>query len=153
LKAVLERYQSSTEPAVALVIEDDESTSAALREGLAGAGWSVIEAPCRQDAIDQLTQNHLGLIIVDLDMSDLNGFALIRALRRRADWKDVPVVALTSRDLTPSECERLEGLAQQIIHTDGDPQRELVAELRNITASLSRKTHAGRAQKETAHGQ
>ncbi len=153
LKAVLERYQSSTEPAVALVIEDDESTSATLREGLAGAGWSVIEAPCRQDAIDQLTQNHLGLIIVDLDMSDLNGFALIRALRRRADWKDVPVVALTSRDLTPSECERLEGLAQQIIHTDGDPQRELVAELRNITASLSRKTHAGRAQKETAHGQ
>jgi PAS domain S-box-containing protein len=152
LKAVLERYQSSTKPAVALVIEDDESTRAALRQGLAGAGWSVIEAPCRQDAIDQLTQNHLGLIIVDLNMSDLNGFALIRALRRRADWKDVPVVALTSRDLTPGECERLEGLAQQIIHTDGDPQRELVAELRNITASLSRETHAARTQKETAHG-
>jgi DNA-binding response OmpR family regulator len=104
LKAVLERYQSSTEPAVALVIEDDESTSATLREGLAGAGWSVIEAPCRQDAIDQLTQNHLGLIIVDLDMSDLNGFALIRALRRRADWKDVPVVALT---FTRSDTKRV----------------------------------------------
>jgi CheY-like chemotaxis protein len=104
--------------------------------GLEGAGWSVIEAPCRQDAIDKLTHNHLGLILVDLHMSDLNGFTLIRALRRRAEWKDVPVIALTSRDLTPDECERLEGLAQQVIHTDGDPQSELAAELHKITASF-----------------
>jgi CheY-like chemotaxis protein/anti-sigma regulatory factor (Ser/Thr protein kinase) len=152
LKAVLERYQSSSEPAVALVIEDDEGTRSALREGLVGAGWAVIEAPCRQEAIDQLTQNHLGLILVDLQMSDLNGFALMRALRRRTDWKDVPLIALTSRELTPSECERLEGLAQQVLHTDGDPESELTGELRNITASLFGAMQAARTRTEAIHG-
>ena len=152
LKAVLERYQSSSEPAVALVIEDDEGTRSALREGLVGAGWAVIEAPCRQEAIEQLTQNHLGLILVDLHMSDLNGFALMRALRRRADWKDVPLIALTSRELTPGECERLEGLAQQVLHTEGDPQSELTGELRKITASLSGAMQAARTRTETVDG-
>jgi PAS domain S-box-containing protein len=142
LKAVLERYRSSGEPAVALVIEDDEDTRSALRESLTAEGWSVVEAPCRQDAIDQLTQNRPELILVDLHMADLNGFTFIQALRRRADWKDVPVIALTARDLTPEECHRLEGLAHQVINTDGDPQSDLATELRTITALRSRAPHA-----------
>jgi CheY-like chemotaxis protein len=85
-------------------------------------------------------------------MSDLNGFTLMRALRRRADWKDVPLIALTSRELTPSECERLEGLAQQVLHTDVDPESELTGELRNITASLSGAMQAVRTRTEAIRG-
>ncbi len=152
LKAVLERYRSSAQPGVALVIEDDEGTRALIREHLAEEGWEVIEAPSKPDAIEQLAQNRPELILVDLHMADLNGFTFIQSLRRRADWKDVPVVALTARDLTPEECQRLEGLAQQVIYTDGDPQGELAAELRNITALRTGEPHAASQGLERGHG-
>jgi CheY-like chemotaxis protein len=153
LKAVLERYRSSAPPGLALVIEDDESTRTVLRESLQGEGWSVVEAPSKQDAIDQLSQSRPDLILVDLHMADLNGFTFIQALRRRADWKDVPVIALTARDLTPDECSRLEGLAQQIIHTEDDPQSELAVELRNITAARAREPQPTPTETERGHAE
>jgi DNA-binding response OmpR family regulator len=141
LKAVLKRYQRSTS-GLALIIEDDDSTRAAVRECLTEVGWSIVEASGKQDPMALVNQNRPDLILVDLHMADLNGFTFIQALRRRAHWKAVPVIALAARDLTPEECTRLSGLAQQIIYTDDDTQSELAAELRAITTSWSRETQA-----------
>jgi PAS domain S-box-containing protein len=152
LKAVLERYRTSSPPGLALLIEDDESTRTLLREHLEEEGWSVLDAVSRQDAIEHLTQKRPDLILVDLHMADLNGFTFIQALRRRSDWQDVPVIAMTARDLTPEECHRLEGLAQQIIHTDGDQQGELASELRKITAVALSETQSAQVKTEKAHG-
>ncbi len=152
LKAVLDRYRTSTSPGLALLIEDDEGTRTVLREQLEGEGWSVLDAASRQDAVEQLTQVRPDLILVDLHMPDLNGFTFIQALRRRSDWKDVPVIAMTGRDLTPEECGRLEGLAQQIIHTDSDPQVELASELHKVMAIKPPNSQTTQAETENIDG-
>jgi CheY-like chemotaxis protein/two-component sensor histidine kinase len=152
LKAVLDRYRTSTRPGLALVIEDDGNTRLHLRERLEEEGWSVVDAGNKQEAVERLTQNRPELILVDLHMPDLNGFTLIQALRRRSDWKDVPVVAMTARDLTPEECHRLEGLAQQVIHTDGNPEDELASELRKLAALGSGARQTADATLGSDHG-
>jgi CheY-like chemotaxis protein len=141
LKAVLDRYRA-TGGGLALIIEDDAHTRALLRDSLEAEGWSVAEAENKDDTLERLTQTRPELILVDLNMSDLNGFTFIQALRRRPEWQSVPVIAMTERDLTSAECERLHGLAQQIIHTDEDPQGELASELKKITARPHRQAAA-----------
>jgi PAS domain S-box-containing protein len=141
LKAVLERYRAA-EGGVALLIEDDEQIRTALRRRLEQEGWAVVEAASRDDTLERLVQARPELILVDLNMSDLNGFTFIQALRRRPEWQDVPVIAMTERDLTAEECERLRGLAQQVIHTDEHPEQELARELKKLTSGPFRRSQA-----------
>jgi CheY-like chemotaxis protein/anti-sigma regulatory factor (Ser/Thr protein kinase) len=138
LKAVLDRYKESASGGLALLIEDDEQNRTTIRRKLEEEGWTVVEAASRDDTLEHLTASRPALILVDLNMSDLNGFTFIQALRRRSEWQDVPVIAMTERDLTPDECERLRGLAQQVIHMDDDPERELARELKKLTGGAPR---------------
>ncbi|WP_326491897.1 response regulator [Methylobacterium oryzae] len=41
-----------------------------------------------------------GLVLLDLMMPELDGFGFLRELRARSDWRDIPVVVLTAKDVT-----------------------------------------------------
>jgi len=48
------------------------------------------------DALEKLPQSKFDLVITDLNMPNMDGFELIKALRENADYKDLPVIILTS---------------------------------------------------------
>ena len=143
LKKVLDRYRSTTPLACVLVVDDDDSTRNLLCEPLEKEGWSVVDAHDTDAVFAAMQEKQPSLVLVDLNMSAMNGFALIQDLRKHAEWRDVPVVAVSDQDLTPEECERLDGRVQQIINTENDAPEVLLSVLRKLPPAQPAHSGAG----------
>jgi CheY-like chemotaxis protein len=98
-----------------LVIDDDVTARRGMRLALEPAGWKVTEAENGQIALDRLAAARPDAIILDLMMPEMDGFEFLDELRRRADWRDIPVVVVTGRDLTEDDRSRLTGAVERII--------------------------------------
>jgi CheY-like chemotaxis protein len=152
LKRVLDRFRS-TPPARALVIDDDGSTCSLLADLLQSEGWQIVEARDSTSVFERLAESRPALLLVDLGMSALNGFALIQSLRRMPQWRDLPVVALSGDELTADERVRLEGYVQQIIDSEAEASDALLEVLRKIpSVAALRAKNAPAAESEEAHG-
>ncbi len=77
-----------------LVVEDDEAMRAFLEESLREEGYAVTTASNTLSAIVTLLGGQADLLIVDWKMPDLDGFALLSAVRRC--FTDVPVIFVTA---------------------------------------------------------
>lgn len=91
-----------------LIVDDDPDIRDALGECLRYEGYGVHAAVDGRDALDRL---EFGLrpdvILLDLMMPVLNGFDVLQALRKRPDWKTIPVVVVSAN--RGYEAEDLEG--------------------------------------------
>ena len=81
-----------------LVIEDDDATRYAMARTLEAAGYEVAQAHDYRDALPILEgEGQIDLLVVDLVVPGVNGFALARMGRiRRHDLKVVYVTATTT---------------------------------------------------------
>jgi DNA-binding response OmpR family regulator len=87
-----------------LVVDDDEDIRSLLRELLTRAGFQVDEAPDGRTALRRLFEAPPDLVILDVSMPELDGYATLERIR---DLSDVPVIMLTART---QELERVRGL-------------------------------------------
>lgn len=65
-----------------LIIDDDESVRFVLRQALAEDGWSVVEIDDGSEAEPRLAADAYDLVILDLYMQGMNGFEVLRRIRR-----------------------------------------------------------------------
>lgn len=80
-----------------LCVEDEEALRRDLADELAEAGYRVIEAVNGADALEQLARRRPDLILCDISMPVMDGFALLRAVKARPeDYADIPFVFLTA---------------------------------------------------------
>ncbi|KQP54889.1 response regulator transcription factor [Methylobacterium sp. Leaf108] len=89
-----------------LVVDDEPPIRKLLRMGLATQGYAVVEAPDARTALAMLAREAVDLIILDLGLPDMRGHDLLRVVR--ADFRDLPVVVLSSRDDEPGKVEALD---------------------------------------------
>jgi two-component system, chemotaxis family, chemotaxis protein CheY len=59
-------------------------------------GYEVIEAVDGQDALNKLNGTPVQMVITDLNMPNLDGLGLIRAIRANPGYKFIPIVMLTT---------------------------------------------------------
>lgn len=76
-----------------LIIEDEEKIREILTEFLRDAGYETDEARDGVEGLTLLRQNHYDLVLLDILMPKIDGFAVLELLRRESD---VPVVLLTA---------------------------------------------------------
>ena len=82
-----------------VLVVDDEATSRLLtREALEQSGLSVTEAEDGGSALSAFESARPDLVLLDVEMPDMDGFAVCRKLRSRPDARYVPIVMLTGRD-------------------------------------------------------
>ena len=112
-----------------LVVDDDEGTRDRLRSMLARAGWSVQEAPDGRTALQHVAAARPAVILLDLMMPGMDGFAVLKGLRNTPDWAGIPVVVVTAMDMTRADRERL-GPQATLIRKDSADMRDLLAEVR-----------------------
>jgi CheY-like chemotaxis protein len=79
-----------------LVADDKAKGRELVRTVLENAGYEIHEADNGGDALRIAKEVKPDLIILDLHMPVLDGFAVLEALRREDGFKDLPVVALTA---------------------------------------------------------
>ncbi len=105
LKAVVGRFHDGE--GEVLIVDDDRSARERLRSVLERQGWTVQEAANGAEALARVQVACPRLILLDLTMPVMDGFAFLDALRSDPRSADVPVIVLSARDITAGERERL----------------------------------------------
>lgn len=80
-----------------LVVEDSEFTRDMLVASLRRGGFRVDEAVDGRNALERFRAHPADLVLTDLDMPIMDGFALVRALRELPQARALPIVVLTTR--------------------------------------------------------
>ena len=128
-----------------LIVEDEARIVRTLRLYLEQAGFSVSAVSDGRQAIPAYQKEHPSLVLLDLNLPQVDGLDICRALRR---LNDVPIIMITARI---EETDRLIGLelgADDYISKPFSP-REVVARVRAVLRrstnkqSASDKLHAG----------
>jgi len=114
-----------------LVIEDDENTRDIVRRTLEGVGCTVVEAENGRVGLERVDEEVPSLILLDLMMPELDGFGFLEALRARPGGTDIPVVVITSKDLTDDDRARLNGGVERILEKGASLREEIVLGLRH----------------------
>ena len=79
-----------------LVAEDDEQLRQLFCRVLSRNGFTAIPAKDGQDALEKMEQEYVDLVVSDIMMPRVDGYALVRALRENDDR--IPVLMITAKD-------------------------------------------------------
>ena len=113
-----------------LVVEDEDSIAEPLVEGLRAEGFEVTRVATGQAALDAPPAD---LVLLDVRLPDIDGFAVCRELRARSD---VPIIMVTAKG---EEIDRVVGLElgadDYVVKPFG--LRELVARIRAVSRRTS----------------
>ncbi len=80
-----------------LLVDDSVSVRKVVGRMLESAGFEVVTAVDGMEALERLRGGAFSAVITDLEMPHLDGFELIRQLRDRDSWKELPILVLTTR--------------------------------------------------------
>jgi CheY-like chemotaxis protein len=81
-----------------MVVDDDDDIRQMMRVLLEEDGYSVLEAENGQQAVEMAERVNPNLILMDLSMPVLDGFAATRRLRELPPLSEVPIIAVTAYD-------------------------------------------------------
>lgn len=93
-------------PLTILVVDDDEGTRLSLRDYFELEGYIVATAEDGWQALELINQCQPQLVITDISMPRIDGFAFLKSLRQQPAWRLLPVICLTARTQTQ---ERVQG--------------------------------------------
>src|SRR5207245_11171483 len=107
----------------ALNVDTDPSMCEMLVRIVVNNEWSVAAAENCLAALESITHCQPSLILLDLRMPVMNGFEMIAELHKHEDWRKIPVVVVSAKELTAEDRQRLQGHVQKILQK-GDFGRE-----------------------------
>jgi len=123
----------------ALLVDDDDMTRREMRRALEKDGWEVSEAENGRVALARLTEARPDIIMLDLMMPEMDGFEFLVEMRSRAEWRDIPVLVVTAKDLTVEERSRLNGDVERVLQKGASELDELLREIgRILPGSIAR---------------
>jgi CheY-like chemotaxis protein len=132
LSSLLRKYKCGGPPYRVLVVEDDVATRDMIKRTLEQDGWTVDEAENGRVALDAVQGAAPELILLDLMMPEMDGFEFVAVLRQREDWRGIPIVVVTAKDLTAEDRVRLNGNVKRIFQKGAFTREELVKEIRAL---------------------
>ena len=130
LTHLMRRYVDPNKGANVLIVEDDEPTRSLVRRILEENSCTVIEAGDGVEGLGLFLESGADLIVLDLMMPRMDGFEFLDRLRSTEPGRDVPVVILTAKVLTPQEERLLRSGSSAIIRKGNHDMDELVAAIR-----------------------
>ncbi|GAA4934980.1 response regulator transcription factor [Nonomuraea thailandensis] len=96
-----------------LLVEDEERLADLVKGGLAGEGFAVDVAHDGRDGLWMATENTYDVIVLDVMLPRLNGYAVCSRLREAGDW--TPIMMLTAKDGIYDEAEALDNGADDYL--------------------------------------
>ncbi len=137
LDEVLERYRIGPDNGVVLMVEDDAPTRKMTRHSLQKSGVNVVEAHNGEEALARLATLTPQLILLDLMMPVMDGFQFLAQLRQDPQWRSIPVVILTAKELDAHDRALLNGNVERILQKGALGRDALLAEVHALLAPLA----------------
>ncbi len=115
-----------TEKKNILYVEDNPDNRILIRRILESEGYAMMEASNAKDALNLLDSNNLDLILMDINMPDIDGYALTAQIRQIPVYAKVPIIAVTANVMRGDREKSLEagcdGYIQKPIDIDALPK-------------------------------
>jgi signal transduction histidine kinase/CheY-like chemotaxis protein len=122
-----------------MVVEDNAAVREMIVRLLDREGWPALEAENGRVALELLKQHTPSVVLLDLLMPELDGFSVLREMRANPAWRDIPVVVLTSLDLTAEVRRFLEQQAERVLQKGRYTRDELLQEVRDSVNEFMRR--------------
>jgi DNA-binding NarL/FixJ family response regulator len=137
-----------------LVVDDEPKLLRAIALDLKGEGYEVLTARSGKEALISVAQRLPDLIVSDIRMPGMDGYALACRLRRNQSTALVPIIFLTAKDTTEDRIEGFRTGVDAYLTKPFEPD-ELIAVIASILNRVER-THSqiarivGKAEAERA---
>jgi CheY-like chemotaxis protein len=139
LATILKRYSGGSAAQRILIVDDDPDLRQHLRNMLEMQGLEVEEAGDARTALIRLDEQWPQLILLDLLMPGMDGFAFLGELQRRGEGRSVPVIVLTAKELTAADYQRFDGPIEKILRKGSFGHEQLLAEVSAVMAGHNRR--------------
>jgi len=116
LSLVKKHYHSGDQ--FILLVDDNLDFILACKDLLKKDGLDVKIATRGEEALKILQESIPSLILLDLVMPGMDGYEVVRELRRKEAWKSIPVVVLTAKPLTPEDHKELDPYVEDYLMKD-----------------------------------
>lgn len=136
LHDVLTRHDCFRSARRALVVEDDPESRSLLSAVLEKEGCDVVAVSDGVQALRSMAGCKPDVILLDLMMPNMDGFAFAAELQRREEWRAIPVVVVTAKDLTAEDRMRLNGRVTDIVQKGGNSEESLIKQLHELASRL-----------------
>jgi len=141
LTAVLRKYRRDLP---VLIVDDDATLRELARRILEREGYAVIEADNGRVALERARETPPGIVVLDLIMPEMDGFEFVAEFRTHEDWRSVPIVVVTGKEISDEDRARLNGGVERILQKGTYTRDALLREVRDlVTACVARREGAG----------
>jgi CheY-like chemotaxis protein len=125
---------AGAEAPLVLVVDDNPDTRVICETTLQAAGYRTAVAATGAEALSRLDELKPALVVLDLAMPGVDGFATARAIRSRRDMQALPILVFTGLPMEVEENARKAG-ATAFCTKPIEPRR-LVAEVRRLCPAV-----------------
>ena len=145
LAKILAPSPETGKPQIVLVVDDDPGILDMHTRLVSQTGRQVLTARNGREALEVLEHVRPDLILLDLMMPEMDGFATLDALRARESTRDIPVIILTARLLSDADLERCNRGVASIL---GKGLFSAEETLGHIESALERRSTLGSATRQ-----
>jgi threonine synthase len=112
------------------IIDDNPDAARLIRRILQARGdYAIHEAADGRVGLELIRQQQPDLVVLDLMMPGMDGFAVLDALRADTATRNIPVIVVTAKELTPAERDRLGGQIDSLLQKGSFMDDELLADV------------------------
>ena len=129
LHQILEKYKVVSKSKHILVVDDDSSTRTILRKMLIKDGWRIDEAENGKVAIERMGMQIPELILLDLLMPVMDGFNFLKEIKKVDAWLKIPIIIITSKDLTVDDYSFLTDNVDKVIQKGKYNRQEIIDQI------------------------
>ncbi len=130
LLAALSKVAIDRFPRIAIV-DDNPDVRRLIRRILQSQGdYELFEAANGFEAVELIRSQRPNLVILDLMMPEMDGFAVMEALKADPNTAEIPIIVITAKELSPGEKERLRGHIQTLMQKGDFMSDDLLDEVR-----------------------
>ncbi len=79
-----------------LYVEDNRDNRNLIRRVLEAEGYSMIDAKNAAQALDHILSKPMDLILMDINMPDMDGYALTAKIKSMPKYSKIPIIAVTA---------------------------------------------------------
>lgn len=116
-------------PRSVLVVDDDPDALDLVMALLEGSGYEARTSTTGREALEEIERERPDVIILDLMLPEMDGFEVVHRLSLNPDWRTIPVILVTARDLSHEERRALDLATTQIMQKGSLTRDELLASL------------------------
>jgi CheY-like chemotaxis protein/signal transduction histidine kinase len=108
-----------------LIVDDDIPTLNLVKSTVEQVGFNTIALSDSTKVMNYIESTHLDLAIIDLDMPVINGFELIKLIKSKKQFFNLPIIIYTGKESFQEELKKIEGMFTELLHKSSSKMEDL----------------------------